>query len=331
MAYSGTISQTVFTTQKVIDSAVRRCKIKAQQITSEMIEIAGNELYLMLSALANQNAPLWVTTKTIYPIYEGQADVATIKGTIDVYTVNLRSLFQVPGMYIDEPERRTYTFETPSLVTSVGVKWSGPSKPLTLARSDDGIAWTFVEPDTTIYPAVAGEWTWFDLSSVVPSTRFMVQTEDLSFFPFFEMFIGNTPSEIPMGRVNRADYTQLPNKTFPSNRPLQYWLDRQVRTPVMRMWPTPNAQAATSQIVVWAHRHIMDVGDMTQEIEVPQRWYDAVVAGLAARLVVELPEADPQMIPILTTAAQTALIIAQGEERDNSTKRIAPDFSAYTA
>jgi hypothetical protein len=285
----------------------------------------------MLSALANQNAPLWTTTKTIYPLYEGAPGVETITGTIDVYTATLRTLSIQSGPYRDEPERRTYRFETPTEVTSIGIRWSGPSKDVVFGRSNDGFAYDMIAPDTTIYPAKADEWTWFDLSSTAPAFYFLIQTADLTFFPFFEVVIGNNPSEIPMGRINRDDYVNLPNKTFPSNRPLQFWLDRQVRTPILHLWPVPNAQAIYSQLIIWSHRHIMDVGSMTQEIEVPQRWYDAIVAGLAARLATELPEADPAMIPITGTAAQTALMIAQGEERDNSTKRIAPDFSAYTA
>jgi hypothetical protein len=301
VAYSGTISKTVFNTGKVIDSAVRRCKVPAQKITSEMIEIATNELYLFLSQLANQRAPLWCTVKTIYPLYEGLSGVETIPGTIDVYTATLRTTSEVTeGTYVDTPSGRLYTFETPTWVTTVGIKWAGPSKPMAFARSDDNVAFKFVPPDTTINPASAGEWTWFDLESTAPALYFLVQTEDLSNFPFFELYIGNNPSEIPMGRINRDDYVNLPNKTFPSNRPLQFWLDRQVDTPVLRLWPVPNAQAIHSQMVIWSHRHIMDVGSLT-------------------------------MIPITAGAAQIALQIAQGEERDNSTKRIAPNFSAYTA
>ena len=40
MAFSNTVSQTNFDTGRIIDSAVRRCKLTAQQITSEYIDIA---------------------------------------------------------------------------------------------------------------------------------------------------------------------------------------------------------------------------------------------------------------------------------------------------
>lgn len=54
MAYSGTISQTIFDTRRVIENAARRCKMPPQTLTAEHIDVANDQLYLMLSALANQ-------------------------------------------------------------------------------------------------------------------------------------------------------------------------------------------------------------------------------------------------------------------------------------
>ena len=55
MATSGTVSTTQFTTRQVIDHAYRRCRLGAQQITSEMIDIANDQLYLILSNLAKMS------------------------------------------------------------------------------------------------------------------------------------------------------------------------------------------------------------------------------------------------------------------------------------
>ncbi len=46
MATSGTVSTTNFTTRQVIDHAFRRCRLGAQQITSEMIDVANDQLYI---------------------------------------------------------------------------------------------------------------------------------------------------------------------------------------------------------------------------------------------------------------------------------------------
>ena len=69
---------------------------------------------------------------------------------------------------------------------------------------------------------------------------------------------------------------------------------------------------------------------MTQEIEVPQRWYEALVAMLAAKMAMEIVEVDVNMIGLLDAKAQQALYTAQAEERDNSPMMIAPNISMYT-
>jgi isocitrate lyase len=74
----------------------------------------------------------------------------------------------------------------------------------------------------------------------------------------------------------------------------------------------------------------MDVGTMAQEVEVPQRWYEAIVSMLAVKMAMEMIEVDPQIIPMLDSKAAQALAIAQAEERDNSPMMIAPNISPYT-
>ena len=214
-----------------------------------------------------------------------------------------------------------------TVVSTIGIKWSAASAPISIQRSDDGIAWTVAQTETP--SAVAGEWTWFDLDSVVASSYLRIVATSGT-LDFTTIYTGNTPTEIPLSRLNRDDYTSLPNKTFTSNRPLQYWLDRQSLSPVMNLWPVPNAAAETSQVVVWAQRHIMDVGTMTQELEVPQRWYEAVVAMLAAKLAAEFVEVDAAIIPMLDQKAAEALYVVQMEERDNSPMMISPAIGCYT-
>jgi len=327
MAYSNTVSQTVFTTQRVIDNAVRRCRIPAEQITAETISIANDMLYLLLSDLANQGVPLWCIQKCIYPLYEGTPTITTYTGTVDLLNTNLRSLQQVTGTDADTTTAHTVTFSGATAVSTVGVLWSAPSVPISLQRSVDGVNWTIIQNEDQ--SAAAGEWTWFDLNSSVPTQYFRV-IAITGTLGFSQIYLGNTPTEIPMARMNRDDYTNLPNKTFQSNRPLQFWLDRQAQSPVMNIWPVPNAQATVYQVVTWIQRHIMDVGTMVQEVEVPQRWYEAIVSMLAAKMALELADVDVNLVGLLDQKAAQALAVAQAEERDNSPMMIAPNISPYT-
>jgi len=327
MAYSNTVSQTVFTTRRVIDNAVRRCKLVAEQITSENIDIANDQLYLLLSDLANQGVPLWCIQKCIYPLYEGTPTITTYTGTVDLLNTNLRTLQEVTGTNTDTSTSRTVEFSSTGAVTTVGILWSAAAVPVSLQRSDDGVNWTIIQNEDQA--AVAGQWTWFDLTSSI-STKYFRVVAVSGTLGFSQIYLGNTPTEIPMARMNRDDYTNLPNKSFQSNRPLQFWLDRQAQSPVLNIWPVPNAQATVYQVVTWIQRHIMDVGTMSQEVEVPQRWYEAIVAMLAAKMALELVEVDVNLIPLLDAKAAQALAVAQAEERDNSPMMIAPNISPYT-
>jgi hypothetical protein len=327
MAFSNTVSQTNFNTRRVIANAIRRCKLSAQQITAEYIDIANDQLYLFLSDLANQGAPLWCIEKQIYPLYDGVGDITMTDGTVDILNSNFRWLQQVTGTNVDTSTTRTVTFTTDIFVANVGIYWTAAAVPIALERSDDGAIWTTIQTETPT--ASAGQWTWFDLDSSVAARYFRVRATSGT-LSFSQIYLANTPTEIPLARMNRDDYTNLPNKAFQSDRPLQYWFDRQVNNPIMHMWPVPNEAATVCQIVVWRQRYIMDVGTMTQEIEVPQRWLEAIVSGLAAQMALELVEVDVNLIPILDQKAAISLNIAQMEERDNSPMMIAPNISPYT-
>jgi hypothetical protein len=98
----------------------------------------------------------------------------------------------------------------------------------------------------------------------------------------------------------------------------------------MYIWPVPNEAQALGQVVTYVKRYIMDVGSLTQEIEVPQRWYEAIVYQLAARLAEELPQVDPSMLPVLDQKAMRALNEAEIEERDNSPIYFTPNIAVYT-
>lgn len=330
MAVSGTVSTTVFNTRKVIDHAYRRCRIPPEGISSEQISFALDSLYLILSMLANRGLQLWCIERYLMPLYQAQGLMTLPNGIVDVLNTNLRTIAAVnTGSAVNTSTSTTYQtyFQTETQVTVVGIEWSGPSTSYALETSQDGVLWTTVATEANPN-ASANSVTWVDIQGSLATFYFRVRavtgTLDQS-----QVILANTPNEIPMARLNRDDYVNLPNKTF-EGRPLQFWCDRQLNNPVLYLWPVPSAQFVTAQVVVWVKRYIMDVGKMTQEIEVPQRWYDAIVYVLASRLAEETPSVDPQMIAILDQKAQRALLEAEGEERDDSPIYLTPNIAVYT-
>jgi len=330
MATSGTVSTTQFTTRQVIDHAFRRCRLGAQQITSEMIDVANDQLYLILSNLANRGVQLWCIEKLIMPLYEGNGAVTLPLGTVDVLNTNLRTLTEVTGTETTSSTTVTMVVSGGTTLTTVGILWSAAAVPFVIEQSVTGSTWTSVptEESTTAPTQVAGEWLWVDFNATTTNNYFRVRATSGT-LSATDVYFGNTPTEIPIARLNRDDYTALPNKFF-LGRPLQFWFDRQLNQPIMHLWPVPNAAATTQQIVLWRHRYIQDVGTMVEELDVPQRWFDAIVAMLASKLAEETPEVDMQLMPILEAKADKALAEAENEERDNSPIYWAPLISSYT-
>lgn len=329
MAFSGSISTTTFNALKVVDHAFRRCRLPAQAITSEMHSYALDLLYLALSELANVKTPSWCIQRQIYPFYEGQPVVKLDLGTVEVLNANLRTLQEVTGVTVITPYTYTVDFSseegTTTTVGSVGVKWLADAVPLKFEVSDDGLFWKEVGSQTTA--ASLGEWTWTD---ILPATAWrFFRVSSLEVILAEKIYLGNMPQEIPMGLLNRDTYVAQSNKIF-QGRPLTYWFQRDLPQPVINLWPAPNLAAEVQQLIVWRHRHIMDTENLQQDVEVPQRWLEAIVAKLASKVAAETPSVDMNLMPLLDSKAAQAEQKAWDGDNDGSPTFINPGISGYT-
>jgi hypothetical protein len=330
VAVSGTVSLTTFNTRKVIDHAFRKCRLPPEGVGGEQMTVAQETLYLILSSLANRGIQLWCIEKLILPLYVNEAAVPVGNGIVDLLNTNYRTIqYLTPVTETVAVDRVTFNFGTDEIVTTVGVNWLGTGVPFNLQISPDGVVWETVKSvgyDQTV-PS-AGEWTWVDIDGSLATQYFRVLAPG-GLLDQDTVLVGNTPNEIVMARLNRDSYSNLPNKTF-TGKPLQFWLDRTLNEPVMYIWPVPNESQALGQVVTYVKRYIMDVGTLTEEIEVPQRWFEAIVYLLASKLAEELPQVEPGYVQILDQKALRALSEAEMEERDNSPIYFTPNISIYT-
>jgi hypothetical protein len=328
VAVSGTVSQTIFNTRKVIDHAFRKCRLPPETVGGEQMTVAQESLYLILSSLANRGIQLWCIDKLILPLYENEAAVPVGNGIVDLLNTNYRTIqYLTPTSETVAADRVTFNLGTSEIVTTVGILWSGASAAFNLQVSTDNVSWTTVK-SVSDPGQIAGEWTWVDIDGSVATQYFRVVAPGGTLSQT-DVLVGNTPNEIMMARLNRDSYSNLPNKTF-TGKPLQFWLDRTLNEPVMYVWPVPDSAQSLGQVVTYAKRYIMDVGTLTQEIDVPQRWYEAIVYLLAARLAEELPQVEPGYVQVLDQKALRALSEAEMEERDNSPIYFTPNISIYT-
>jgi hypothetical protein len=325
MAYSGSISGTTFNALKVVDHAFRRCRLPAQAITSEMQEYALESLYVFLSELANIKTPSWCIEKMVLPMYQNQPIVTLPAGTVEVLNLNYRVLQVVSGATVTASTSYTVYFTTQTVVDTVGIKWSAASVPVTFQVSNDGLTWTTVGSSSAT--ASAGEITWTDISGALPYTYFRItSTQPLS---YSVITLGNLPQEIPLGQLSRDSYVNQSNKVFPG-RPSSYYFQRDLPQPVVNLWPAPFYASEQAQLVLWRHRQIMDTQNLQQEVEVPQRWLEAIIDGLSARVAAETPQVDPQIMAVREQKAAMSIQRAWDGDNDGSPIQINPGIGVYT-
>jgi hypothetical protein len=355
---SNTIGQVQFSTRLLLDHAFRGCRLAPQQISGEYIQTALDSLALMLSAWANEGVPLWCQTKYILPLVQGVYQLAvanTFPGVVDILEANLRYCHRFTGLYTATQGTAANAFDsnvetdctqttaggsiTLQLATAANTDNVGIMSAVTgtigfmLQYSNDGTNWTtFYENDALAVQA--GVFWWMDFQGLPQQLYWRLQADDSTILNIAELFFGNHAQEIPVSRINKDDYWNLPDKTF-QGRPVQYWCDRQVAGPVMWLWPSPGRFFVFHQITVLAHRHIMDVGTvqtgaMNQVLELPQRAYDAVWMSLSERLRMIIPEVDKQATADLPAVAKAARMLFWGEERDDSPVFLQLDIGSYT-
>lgn len=358
---SGTISQTVFNTEKLIASAFRRCRLTSGQITGEMVYLAQQQLYLYLSELSNAAVPLWCIDKQILPMYQGSNLVTCPPGTIDCLELMIRDLqyqtgtvfssdggnasaiqsLTTTGSYTQTTQNGiiTVTLAGATNLTQFGLlpaasgNWN-----YSINVSSDGTTFTPVVSKT--YQAVtAGQWLWFDIDSFQSSVAGNALQQVLAYqivasggttLAINQFLAANLPNEITMALINRDDYISLPNKDF-QGRPVQYWFDKQYYQPTIHIWPAADSYSQFRQLILTRHRQIMDVGTLPQIIEVPQRWLNAIIDKLAAAVAIETPGVPPQLVGTLVERGNESEMKAWSRETDMAPSRFSPAIGCYTA
>lgn len=351
MPTSGTVSQTVFNTSKIIDRAFGPTKIAPQQITPEYQQIARDLLYAFLSTLASKGIALWAIEKLILPLYQDVQDVPCPPEVVDILNANLRTSTRLTGTYTSTEGTAALAFDgdittfctqaTPG--GSITMQLSGQSRfntvgfyagatatwNIQIQTSNDGVTWTTVYANTAL-PVVTNTWFWVDIEGIPEAgVKFIrLQAIDGTVLNVAEFVVQTVLQEIPIAKINRDDYSNLPDKWF-LGRPLQFWFNKQIPDAFITLWPSPQYQYTFAQIVLYAQRYIQDVGTLTQSLEIPQRWILAVIAELARLLNIHIPEAkgDPNQLAL---EAKAQLDIAWASETDGAPTYLRPRLWNYT-
>lgn len=351
MATSGTVGRTTIDVATIIEHAFRRAGLSPAEQTTDALNAARNNLYFYLQALSNDGVNLWTIEKVLLGNLANQATYEVGIGTLDLKNVLQRQVTLAGGGVAFSSNGGTasnafdstitsactqtspsgyisYNFGSQNTISNIGFMPNGNQNyTLVWEWSNDNISWTeFYELDKQDF--VGGQWYYYDINAAPTAQYYRMRESGLGTLNVFAVCFNQILNEIPSAHINLDQYTSLVNKTFTSTFSSQYWFNRTISNPTITVWPIPSYDF--SQFVVWRTRQVQDVGTLTDELELPQRWVEASITALASRLLLELPNADLKRYQMLKSEADAATYRAQQEERDNSPIQLTPMIGCYT-
>ena len=153
---------------------------------------------------------------------------------------------------------------------------------------------------------------------------------------------GQNQIDINISRISESTYSMIPTKNA-QGRPIQVWINRQsgaqypaggqpagtdaatgIDYPKIVVWPTPNAPGSQYTFVYWRMRRIQNAGNGVTTQDIPFRFLNCMVAGLAFNLSVKLSDVAPERVLFLKQEYEQQFQLAADEDREKASIRFVP-------
>ena len=97
--------------------------------------------------------------------------------------------------------------------------------------------------------------------------------------------------DLTMQEMSGEEYDLLPQKST-TGTPTTYYYDRQREAAVLYVWPTL-AAVTTETFEITCERELEDIASISDTIDAPSEWWDAIVLNLAERLAFDYQKQIP--------------------------------------
>jgi hypothetical protein len=148
---------------------------------------------------------------------------------------------------------------------------------------------------------------------------------------------GPNQTDLNITRISVSTYSTIPNK-LAQGRPIQVWINRQSgqqvgsnsatpKYPQINVWPAPDQGTTLNPYYVfyyWRLKRIFDAGTGTNVIDIPFRFQNCLVAGLAYMIAIKKEGVSLDRLNILKMQYDEAWELAASEDREKAADRLVP-------
>lgn len=131
-------------------------------------------------------------------------------------------------------------------------------------------------------------------------------------------------TDLMMRRIGYGEYLDIPRKEQ-TGRPTHFFVNRQRDNPFIYLWPAP--ENSTDVLIFWKMRFVQDSGKLSNDPDMPRRFWPALVAGLSYYLALNRGLQFPMdRLAMLKAEYEDQLTHATDEDRERATLRIVPRY-----
>jgi len=335
MSVSGTYNFRNTKVADLIDDSFQRIEILPSLITAQHINSALNSINLILSEWINTGLNLWTVDKKIASIFEGKIAYTFDIPLIDFLEVLVRNsyrnlsgaAFSQPGTggdaanaFDDNPATACtqtapdgyigYDFGYPFYVNMLGIASNADSQyTLNLEYSLDNVNWFLVQSFSKA-DCPQNNTIWFNLDNSLFARYFRIREIGGATLNIQELYFERVQNDMPIAPISRQEYMMITNKNSKA-KPTCYMVDRQSSTTTLYLWPSSTSQYKT--LFFTYKKYIQDVGGMTNTLDIPQRFYEALCSKLA---LMNAYNFNAEKVAILLPKAQESFELASQEDAE---------------
>lgn len=291
----------------ILREAFERAGVTAQIVTGEQVQSTIASLNYMLADWINRGANISTMDQEMVTIVPGQPTYSLPEGISDILATQMiattltRPLDGTPfssaggvaeNAFDDDLNTSctqtaadgyiSYDFgaDVAYPITYIGVlSETAQTYTLAIEYSFDNATWNQIyTPRPLSY--TAGITRWIVPKSPVKARYWRIRETGGATLDITELYFSVPDRSINMSRFSRDWYLSVPNK-LQTGVPSAFWVDRS-RNPNFTVWLAPDD--TYDAFVFNVQRYYPDMTELLENVDVPQRFMEAMVSGLAARI-----------------------------------------------